>query len=309
MMILSYLVNQAFILLCIRLLRLHRLLSALQRLICAFLAYCASNIVTNQSDMKEWIAATVTAILDECKKVGPGSSTDKNNDDDQLWLCLSLVARAVSMYDECAPVFDDIHRQFRATLAIQALQTCLELEDWDQRVQTVLSERGEAELPVRASSSLAWRAIASSYAAFLTIPSLGSSMSKNGQRTLATVELMAYCILAGITSHSSPIDQESEDAVSKGIFGTTQEASLLLRLLQVLESEGRQLASRVSAFSSDPNFSRAEYMLSCLRRYGDQVLLKARECSGQTGSPVSVQKSIRSYFGSSQGSDGMDEDS
>ena len=75
----------------------------------------------------------------------------------------------------------------------------------------------------------------------------------------------------------------------------------------MFDLECRQWASRLSLFSSDPNFSRAEYLLSCLRRYNDHVRLKARACAGEPdGSPVTVQKSIKNYFGTSQGSDDMD---
>lgn len=278
----------------------YRLLKALQRATGAFLAFVARNVVSDHASLKDWVASTVTAVLDQCKKLRTAASVDKHKDDDELWLCLSLLARSISTFDDCTSKVDDIHRQFRATLAIQALQMCLEIDDWDKHLQTVLSERGETELPVRASSSLAWRAIASTYAAFLTIPSLGSAVTKNGQRCLATVKLMTYCMLAGVTSHSSPIDLESQDSESNGVLGTTQEATLFMRAVDVIESEGRQLASRVSAFSSDPNFSRAEYLLSCLRRYGDQVRLKARTVSGQSaGSPTSVQKTIHNYFGAS----------
>jgi len=278
----------------------YRLLTALQRVIGAFLAFVARNVASDQDELKDWIAVTVTAILNQCKTLKAESSAgSKHHDDDEMWLCLALITRVISSFDTCNDTVDDIHRQVRASIAIQALQQCLEIDDWDEQIQTVLSERGETELPVRASSSLAWRAIASSYAGFLTIPSLGSAITKNGQRCLATVNIITYCILAGVTFHSSPIDMSSEDEAIKGVFGTKQEASLLLRVMEALETEGRQLASRVSAFSSDPNFSRAEYLLSCLRRYGDHVRLKARSCSGQVGSPVSVQKSIQNYFGDS----------
>ena len=269
----------------------------------AVLAFVSRKIVSDPSEVKEWISSTVTSILDQCNKVG--SSTDKSQDDDQVWLCLSLMVGSLSMYNDCTMVFDDIHRQFRATLAIQALQSCLEIDDWNKHMETVLSERGETELPVHASTSLAWQAIASSYAAFLTIPSLGNAFSKNGQKCLATTELIRYCLVAGITDHNGPIvdDEDAEDAPSKGVFGSTDETRLLFRVMQVLEAESRQLASRFCVFSTDPNFSRAELILSCVRRYVDFLGMKARDFSGQTGSPMSVQKSIFDYFGSGQGSE------
>lgn len=234
-----------------------------------------------------------------------GSITDKSQeDDDEVWLCRSLMVGSVSMYNDCTLDYNDIHRQFRAILAIEALKSCLEIEEWDQHMETVLSERGETELPTHSSTSLAWRAIASSYAAFLTIPSLGNAFSKNGQRSLATTELIRYCFVAGISDHNGPIlvDEDCEDATSKSVFGSTDEASVLLRVVQALDAEGRQLASRFCVYSTDAKFSRAELIMSCLRRYGDFLGTKARDVSGQTGSPVSVQKSLHSFFGSSQGS-------
>jgi hypothetical protein len=116
--------------------------------------------------------------------------------------------------------------------------------------------------------------------------------------------------MAGITFHDyNPINpEEYNDPASNGVFGSEKEAALLIFVMEELESEGRQLASRLSAFSSDPNFSRAEYLLSCLRRYGELVRVKARACARQSGPTVSVQKSIHNFFGNIQGSDDMEED-
>lgn len=275
----------------------------------ALLSFVARNIIKDLNDLNTWTESTVTAVLEECKKRALGDSTEQHHDDDEAWLCLSLVTRTVCSFDQCAATIDDVHRQFRVAMAIQALQACLEIEDWDKHMQTVLSERGETELLDVASNSFAWRALASAYAGFLTLASLGSVMSKNGQRSLATAQLLTYCILAGVTFHSSPIDVDSQDAVSQGIFGTTDEASLLLRIMKEFDSDCRQFASRLALFSADPNFSRAEYLLSSLRRFNDHVTLRARACAGESGSLVSVQKSICSYFGNSQGSDDMDDES
>lgn len=282
-------------------------MEALQRTIAALLSFVAKNVVTDQDELDNWIQVTATAVLDQCKTLSAETSF---SGDDEMWLCLPLMARAVSTFEHCQSMFDeDIYRQFRAILAMQALQTCLEVNgDWNQHVKTTLEERGEMELPEYAATSLAWRAIASAYAAFLRIQSLGSAITKNGQRCLATIKLMTYCILAGISLHSSisvasiENSQQSQDSQEATSFlrSSREEASLLLRVLQVLETEGRQLASRVSCFSSDPNFSRAEYLLSCVRRYGDFVRDKARVRAGApSGSPVSVQKSIQNYFGMS----------
>ena len=180
--------------------------------------------MTDPNQLNDWIATTTSAILEQCKKLALEPSTEQHCDDNQEWLCLSLVVRAVSAHGEGAASIQDVHRQFRAVLAIQALQTCLEVDtDWDQHVQTVLSERGETELPEKVSSSLAWRAIASAYAGFLTIPTMGSKMSKNGQKSLATAQILVYCVLAGITYHSSPIDPDSlDDSLAWTVWNDTR---------------------------------------------------------------------------------------
>ena len=261
--------------------------------------------MSDQNNISDWIALTVTAVLDQCKNLRSESPIEHPDNDDQMWLCLSLMTRVISTFDKCIDL-DDVHREFRAVIAIRALQMCLEIDDWNEHLQSVLSASRETELLARASSSLPWRAIASSYTGFLTIPRLGSEVTKNPQRCLATVEMMAYCAMAGITFHGNPINPEEPE--SNGVFGSTKEVTLLLFVMAELESEGRQLASRLSAFSSDPNFSRAEYLLSCLRRYGELVQMKARACAGQAGPTVSVQKSIHNFFGNGQGSDDMEEE-
>jgi hypothetical protein len=262
------------------------------------LAFVQRKVLTDEDSKNGLIENTAIAMLDKCRQLGPGSDAKQEEEDTEFWLCLPLVVRTVSMFERRVPV-DQIHQKLRAAMAVRALQMCLDIEDWDQHLQSVLSSRGETNLAERASSSFRWRALASSVVGFLTIPSLGDTVLRDGQRCLATVENLSLCTLAGLNIEVSTDSQEH----SSVIFGNQEEASLVLHVIDLLDAQGRQLGKQVSRFSTDPLFSRAEHHLSCMRGSYDLVKTAGRASAGQAGPTVTVQKRIDQMFGFAPASD------
>lgn len=275
---------------------------SLQRVFCAFLAFLERKVLKDEDSKNDWIENAAIAMLDECRQLGPGLNVKEEKDDTEFWLCLPLVVRTVSMFDRRVPV-DQIHQKLRAAMAVRALQMCLGIGDWDQHLRSVLSSHGETNLADWTTSSFRWRALASSVVGFLTIPSLGDTLLRDGQRCLATVENLSLCTLAGLNVEVSTNSQEHSSVV----FGNQEEASLVLHVIDLLDAQGRQLGKQVSRFSTDPLFSRAEHHLSCIRGSFDLIKTAGRASAGLAGPTVSVQKRIDQMFGFAPASDDEDD--
>jgi hypothetical protein len=253
--------------------------------------------------MNDWIESTAIAMLNECRQYGPGLTGKPDEEDTELGLRVSLTVRTVSMFERRVPVHK-IHQKLRASMAIRALQMSLDVDDWDQHLQSVLSSHGEMNLAERASTSFRWRALASSVVGFLTIQRLGDTILRHGQRCLATVEVLCWCALSGLNIIECTDPQED---ASSGIFGAKEEAKLVLHVVDLLESQGRQVGRQASRFSTDPLFSRTEHFLSLMRGYHDAVKTAGRDPAGQARPTVCVQKHIDQMFAFGPASDDEEE--
>jgi hypothetical protein len=272
---------------------------SLQSVICALLAFVERNVVLDEDSMSDWIESTAIAMLNECRRYGPGSTGKRDEEDPELGLRLSLMVRMVSMFERRVHV-NKIHQKLRTFMAVRALQMSLDVYDWDQHLQYVLSSHGETKLAERASNSFRWRALASSVVGFWTMKRLGDSVLRDGHRCLATVENLCWCALAGLNLVECTNPQEDD---SSGIFGAKEDAKVVLHVVELLESLSRQVGTQASRFSTDPLFSRTEHFLSLMRGYHDAVKTAGHDPAGRAGPTVCVQKLIDQMFALGPASD------
>lgn len=247
------------------------------------------------------MGVTVDRIVSQRSSFGPGTTEKEDSDDEEAWLCLSLMTRLFPNHDTKGQIHEK-SSEFKAQLAMQSLQTCLEIKDWDKHVREVLEENGSG-LEERYDTSLRWKAISSAYVAFLTIELLGDKVAEDGPRCMATFESTMYCAQAGMNLFSllSPSEYGSG-----GRYGTSDEADAVYHAMELLENQGNQLIKRIKPYSKvRPHFRRVEHHLTCLRGYYRFCKEEASSMAGHTGPSIRTQKTMNNFF---NGHDSDDED-
>lgn len=281
------------------------LMKALQRLLLSLLDSISLQVDFDDAKTEEWMTTTVRRVLKQCATLGPGAKNSEDQHDGNAWLCLPLVVRICSSH---ISDLDSLAKKFSVCMSIHALELSLKIDDWEKHLSSTLSETGRIILAEKATESLRWKAIASSYVALFTVLEISDDIKQDGPRCLSTVNSLFYGALSGV-SMFPPMATQPDDTVGFEERATVisddesvGNARELHDVLDYLEANSKQLANTLGRRATIADFRLAEYSLTFMRQFflrqRDQI---AKTAGLEEKQEKQVQKGIASFFSPAEG--------
>jgi hypothetical protein len=224
-------------------------------------------------DPIQWMKTTAKAVLRDLSDLGPGDPGTEDKDDNEAWLCHSLIVRLFSSVDSNYEPSQPSN-QFKAVLSMQALENCLKVEDMTEKGKSILNETGNRSILGQAG----WLSVASTYAALTEVVMADDDMVMDGPRCLATVECSFAAFQAGMLLLSS------SGWGSAAEYGDEEQAGAIAHMVGLLKLQCQQLGKRVESKANNPHFRRVDYNLMCCRQ---QYRFMKERASRQSGSSSS----------------------
>ena len=258
----------------------------------------------------EWTRETSCRVIYELvqSRLGPGEEGSEDSSDGMAWgsfahACWILPHTARTHRSGTDFRFQESALQFKAMLCMHTLQhffTCgmpgdaNKATSWQNEVDAAVSKCQEGvksgcDLVEKSKHFFRWRVLCASLAALVKLNDLGASLKDQEHKCLAALQVaLGQCLEVGIDFFNDGAlrqDKEHDDTKDSAgrkpnKYNTVNEARDFARLLELIQLQCTDLASRMGSSLMNTYFTRAGYLIQNHTKCLDELKPEAASFGG-----------------------------